>query len=65
VMAEDQLQDFEARVTPDDHDPALITPRLEAFKAMEAARKSGDARLVDDANARLSELAALDLEDLT
>jgi hypothetical protein len=55
---------FESRVLPDHHDPALITPRLEAFRALEKAHKSGDARRIDDMKARLGELAALEMEDL-
>lgn len=57
------LKDLESRVLPDDHDPALIQPRVEAFRALDEAHKSGDARRVDDVKARLGELAALELEE--
>lgn len=58
-MTTPELLRLEKRYLAHDEDPALIEPRLEAYRAKEAAMKSGDARLVDDANARLAELEKL------
>lgn len=53
------VKEFEKRYAIHDEDEALLEPRLQAYVAKSRAIKSGDARLVDDANARLSELEKL------
>lgn len=67
------LQDFAAeyeircnpKVDSGKNDPRLILPRREAFRAMEKARKEGDALEVLYAKTRLDELAAMDWEELS
>jgi len=50
---------FERRVDPERDDPALIGARLDAWKAWEKAKKSGNSRRMVEADARLSELKEL------
>lgn len=58
-MDADLLQDFEVRLAWHDEDPALIEPRLEAYRAKERAVKAADIHLINWADARLAELEKL------
>jgi hypothetical protein len=58
-MTTTELLQFERRLLAHDEDPALIEPRVQAYRAKEAALRSGDAQVVADANARLAELEKL------